>query len=413
MIRNNFENYTKDVCISKDWIVPYSQIKKGSTILLYGAGDVGQAYYNQIKITDYCEIVAWIDKDADVYQKIGINVELPEKIVSYSFDYVLIAVSDSNIARKINTKLLDMGVEQEKIIWKDFERIPFIKNPVDYYLNSTVENEILRVLYYKNISRSSAAGYKYFYEIKSLVENNKLVIPRAVLQLTQKCSLRCSGCNNLMPLFQHPDNYDYEDIIGELDDFRKKVDRILILELIGGEPLLYPDIASVIKYISKIKEIDILEITTNGTLVPTDETMKALGLINSCIRISKYKKSNRINEIIEKCREYGVVYKVLDNLEWFDSGAIEKRFLTDAELRGVYGRCPSSRLCKTISNGKLFCCSRAASLYDLGICKEDDNYIELSTCKREDIINFYAHCKASACDYCTCTDEWRNIPPGQ
>ena len=42
-MRKNFENYQYEYNLSKDWVFPFSEINKGSNIILYGAGDVGQA----------------------------------------------------------------------------------------------------------------------------------------------------------------------------------------------------------------------------------------------------------------------------------------------------------------------------------------------------------------------------------
>lgn len=413
MIRNDFEKYEKQVYISKDWVVPFSQIKKDSHVILYGAGDVGQAYFQQIKLTNYCSIVAWVDKEYKLYREIGLDVTDISIINNYSFDYILIAVSDSENARSINSYLLSNGVEQEKILWNGFERKPLVKNTIEHNLIEPVRKEMFYVLNYKNISINSSRWYEYCATIESMLEKEKLIIPRVVLQLTQKCTLKCKGCNNLMPRYTKPENFDLKEVISGLKIFTDKVDRILVLELIGGEPLVYPYLIDVIEAIKTINKIDFFEITTNGTIVPSDGIMKSLKETDSCLRISKYSKSVKTDEIIKKCKEYGVRFSIMDELVWYDSSSIENRALSDYEKSIIASNCTSYKLCKTISCNKFFCCARAASLFDLGISKDEEDYINLLTCEKEDILNFYKKNKAIACDFCTCMDEWREIDAGE
>lgn len=413
MKRNNFELYKNDNYLNKDWVVPYSQITRGSSIVLYGAGDVGQAYYSQISLTNYCKIIAWVDQSADIYRRIGLDVKQPDQIDNNKCDYILIAVADSKNAIAINSYLLSKGIQQEKIIWKSYERRPFIINPLEYYLNRTIREEVYRVLDYKKIDRSSSVGHKYCADIISLLEDGeKVVIPRLVVQLTQKCTLKCKSCNNLMQYYEEPVHFDVEEIIRSLELLMSKVDRVLIMELIGGEPFIYPELKKIIKYLQKKGFADYYEITTNGTVLPSEEIFDELKRLNVCIRISEYEKSIKKNNIIEKCKEYNIKYEELENLSWIDSKEISERKLNDSEMRTSYSKCPSVRYCKTLSNCKIFCCARAASLYDLCICKDSSNYIDLLKCEKNDIRDFYLINKAKACDYCTCTDEWRKVIPG-
>ena len=413
MKRNNFEDYTSQFNISKDWIFPYSQIKKGSQIMLYGAGDVGQSYYNQIKYTNYCELICWIDREPQKYQQIGLDVHGLDCIDKRKYDYVVIAISDSKNARMINSFLLENGINQEKIIWNGFQRKAHVTDLDKYYINRPVHEEAMKILEYRKIQKESFEWYQYMSDIHSLIDGeDTLVIPRLVLQVTQKCSLKCHGCNNLMPLHQNPIDFDLDRVKADINNIAKKADRILVLEIIGGEPLLYKRIRELIDFIGTMKNIDVIEITTNGTIIPDDGLLDSLRELNAYIRISKYEKSNRLNELIEKCRKFEIEHMVLDNLNWLDSSSVESRELDDNELRIVYSKCISNRLCKTISNGRIFCCARAASLYDLDICRDSSNYIIIENSNKKEIRDFFRNNSARACDYCTCTDEWREVEPG-
>ena len=115
-MRKNFEQYNYQYYLKRDWVFPYSEIPKNSNIILYGAGDVGQAYYEQLRATGYCKVNKWVDRNFKKIVDIGLPVEDPEIISETDCDYVVIAVSDAVTARKINGEILSK-IPQEKIIW--------------------------------------------------------------------------------------------------------------------------------------------------------------------------------------------------------------------------------------------------------------------------------------------------------
>lgn len=101
----------------KTFLFPFDRIARGSNIVLYAAGGVGKAYYQQIKITQYCNLLLWVDKNYEVLQKEGIPVFPPEKINGAPYDSILIAIDNEQIADTIRNYLIGMGVQEDKIIW--------------------------------------------------------------------------------------------------------------------------------------------------------------------------------------------------------------------------------------------------------------------------------------------------------
>lgn len=100
------------------FMFPYELVDKGSRVVLYGAGDVGRSYWKCIKSSQYVTVVAWVDKK---YQElIGKErvLEAPECIMQKEFDYIVIAIEDENVADKVREYLLQIGVENTKIVWK-------------------------------------------------------------------------------------------------------------------------------------------------------------------------------------------------------------------------------------------------------------------------------------------------------
>lgn len=97
-------------------IFPFGKVTKGANIVLYAAGDVGRRYYNHIKRTKYCNIVAWIDSKYDSAELRALGIESVDVITERKFDYLVIAIENSDIANQVRDMLVKMGVEVSKII---------------------------------------------------------------------------------------------------------------------------------------------------------------------------------------------------------------------------------------------------------------------------------------------------------
>lgn len=105
------------------FVFPYTEVKQGSGMILYGMGKVGKAFFEQIRQTRYCNIAAWADRNPKLAADTTVTVPrvVPEKIKDYCFDCVVIAVENNLTAYKILEKLLSMGIDKEKIIIPNFK----------------------------------------------------------------------------------------------------------------------------------------------------------------------------------------------------------------------------------------------------------------------------------------------------
>ncbi len=192
------------------------------------------------------------------------------------------------------------------------------------------------------------------------------------------------------------------------------VDEIVIVELIGGEPFLYKSLDEVITHLCKIEKIKVVDITTNGTMIPQEKVLEVMRNPKVTCRISKYQKSINLEKLEELLFENNINFITLNNLSWIDSGVPEKHGHGRSEIMDIFLRCSSSYYCKTLFNGKIFSCARAASMYDLGLIKET-HFVDIKNTKklREAIQAFWLSIYDEACDYCNATDFCRSIIPGE
>lgn len=102
-----------DINIGDAYIFPYLTVEKNSNIILYGAGEVGQAYYNQIMENQYCNIVAWTDKN-----RCGKNgIIHPRQILNYNFSMIVIAIEKKDVADEVIKELTALGIGSDEIAW--------------------------------------------------------------------------------------------------------------------------------------------------------------------------------------------------------------------------------------------------------------------------------------------------------
>lgn len=87
--------------------------------VIYGAGNVGCDYIKHLLKNDQMPL-AWLDKNSDIIKnKLGIEIIKPNRLIDLNFDYVIIAVLEKETADKIKVDLIDMGIDEKKILWKE------------------------------------------------------------------------------------------------------------------------------------------------------------------------------------------------------------------------------------------------------------------------------------------------------
>lgn len=103
-------------------IFPRDAVEKGSNVILYGAGKVGESYYRQILESNYCNIIAWADKNND---GTGDIID-PVQIRNLEYSKIIIAVYSKVLAEEIRDELIELGINKEKIVWAEPQNRPQI-----------------------------------------------------------------------------------------------------------------------------------------------------------------------------------------------------------------------------------------------------------------------------------------------
>ena len=98
----------------KYYVFPFEKVEKNSRVVLCGADNAGMAFYNQIKETDFCKIVLWIDKNINEMSIKPLS-EIT-KINENSYDIIIIATELKTTTEDIKVFLLNQGIPENKIL---------------------------------------------------------------------------------------------------------------------------------------------------------------------------------------------------------------------------------------------------------------------------------------------------------
>lgn len=240
------------------------------------------------------------------------------------------------------------------------------------------------------------------------------------LPITERCSLRCLDCGNLMQYYPQPEHLPIDVLKRDLGITTGCLDYIPEIRIIGGEPLLHPDFAAIASMAAQKSNVGHVGIVTNGTRIPSADQFAALRNDKIYFRISDYGSlSNKLGRLLEECEKHAIPAFVLKNPSWLRCRLTPAQGLDTEILRARFRSC-SSMFCLTMMRGKLFHCEYAANGERIGGIPENRaNSVDLLSdsgdpkALAKKIWTFIHKCEMlPACDYCLgFSQESRQVTP--
>lgn len=183
-----------------NYIFPYNLIERNSKVAIYGFGKVGQDFFEQIIATDYCECVLCVDKAFESYENINYPFGRIKDLETTAYDYLIIAVHTSKLFTEINSFLMTMKIDSNKIIWTPFytmksiwpnNKRQYLENP-EFYMDITKKYRIANSIYgggefYQSYSEIGLAG------TRNIQERINIYHVKKYLKITDK--VLDIGCN--------------------------------------------------------------------------------------------------------------------------------------------------------------------------------------------------------------------------
>ncbi len=226
------------------------------------------------------------------------------------------------------------------------------------------------------VIRTLMLPFLFLFSVRAL-SNNSCYIYKTEFVVTSKCSLRCKKCANLMQYYKSPESFDEKELLLSLNKYLECIDYVSLLHILGGEPFLYPHLDNIINLALSSKKVGLIYIFTNGTIIPSIDTLKALKKKRVKVFISDYgEKSKLKHELYALLLSNGINAQILVHSGWNDFGNLSCRDREAVELNAQFKSC--SLDCRTVLNGKFYFCPRSAHGHNLGAFSlPSDQYVDL------------------------------------
>jgi organic radical activating enzyme len=321
-----------------------SKLKNLSAIYLFGAGVLGQAVYKSFQ--NKINIKGFIDNNAAKQNSTicGLPIFSPSGIQLSDNEAIVISTQSAHV-KSVTTQLSNIG---------------FTNNV--FYMHT-------------------------FFPVLDYYKFGKICFPSVSFLPTSLCNLKCKHCLNFTPYIKKHLVRSFEQLKQTIDLLFSKVDMLILFHISGGEPFTYPYLSELIEYISENfrNRFGRLEMTTNGTIAPSEKLLAAIKNANIHLIIDDYCDSlspqyqNKMNELIKKLENFAIDYSILKADYWIDLNPFNTNNsnLSEEQLCKYFDSCDVQR--QEYRNGKLYLCNYAAYAEIAEVQKElpPNDYIDL------------------------------------
>lgn len=202
---------------------------------------------------------------------------------------------------------------------------------------------------------------------------DKINVSGLEINISEKCNLKCKGCDHGMDIIAPkiiPLSKLLQDVTKASEFIHAKS-----LRIIGGEPLLHPELSKVIFEFFKVKIADSIELWTNGLLLK-DVSKRNWEFIDGIV-ISKYPGINYSFDMTlleELSNKFNLWFNIRDSKTFFWSMGSKRHSFKTASF--LHNSCRELSTCNTIRDGKFYKCVQSAfakeRLNNYGIELNDD-----------------------------------------
>ncbi len=300
----------------------YGRIVDG--FIIFGAMQTGEKLKNILE-TQSLKVIGFLDEYVDIENMGGGGVKVYHSAeeIKNSFSHVCFIIS-SHLGSS-------QSVMKEKL-HKVFGKTDILKKDVLLYCNH---------------------GY-------SMQRNDGVWWEKIDVIITNYCTLRCKDCCTLTPYVsaEHKKHFPLQELKESLFALNETIDGTANLDIIGGEPLLYPELSELIYYIHGLSNFYQIMVDTNGTIMPNRNVIEALAASDAMVHITDYGEvSAKKYEVLSELEKNNILVSCRrpDMLGWHDYGEIYDRGSGDRQWK----KC-EAKDCPTVYNGKFHVCSRDA-----------------------------------------------------
>lgn len=363
----------------------YDMILHNNNVFLYGKGKVGKLFLQWLQLCQMDYIKGFVVSNLENEERMCVNkpvLEAKQLKTDYPESVIIVCV----------TKLFRQEIigNLQKLKWTNY---------------IVLSDELIEKCS-KNIAR---------------------LRPRTALKfevhITEHCNLNCRGCFHCSPLAKKEflSIEEYEKDCRRLSElFQENVECI---ELLGGEPLLHPQITEFFRITRTCFEKGRIVLVTNGILLLSmkEEFWIAAQKYRIDFAPTHYPIKVDYTAIQKKAESFGLKYspfsmktdeqgnKILENFHFDITG-------NQSEIKNFY-RCYRGNYCISLKHGRLYSCVIGANLYHFkeyfGLKQieiPENDGIDIHSVKSADEIAEFLTKPMHVCKYCNLVAERSYIP---
>lgn len=225
------------------------------------------------------------------------------------------------------------------------------------------------------------------------------------IHLVDHCDLNCKGCSHFSPLVRGEVFANIEDFTKDLQRFSELFSDIYEIRLMGGEPLLHPEINQFIENARQIFPKSKLGIFSNGLLIKKmpEHFWQTCHTNHAHIKLTKYPIKLDIKSIRRLAKKHHVRIKIPKQIDTF------YKFINikgDSDPQKSFRTCRATHMCPFLRDGKLFTCSFTPHVhifnqyFEQNIPVTDGDFLDIyKDVTPEEIFEFLAH-PTPLCRWC-------------
>lgn len=374
----------------------YQKILDAKKIIIFGTGNFGKIVLKSLETVNK-KIIGFADNNKNNWGNKIFNYEIfSEEKIKHDYKDSLYIIASLNYPY-IKRQLQNLGINN----FLDCDSL---------FSNIELDLENCGTEWSSKRSKEQIDTYMFAVFSEQNKKEGKLTVKHLDLVLTEKCSLKCKDCSNLMQYYAKPVDEDFEILKNSLNNFLNTVDFVNEIRLIGGEPLLYKKIGEVMELLLKHKNFNKIYIYTNGTIVFKNNKMNIFQNEKVLFRISDYGKvSKNVKPLEEELSRLKINFLTEKVTRWQDCAKIKLYDRPQTLNEFIYGNCCVNQFL-TLLHGKLYLCpfqAHAENLKAIPVSKEQN--IDLVNVEKQKIkerisrLYFETLC-LDACKYCNGRD---------
>ncbi len=222
--------------------------------------------------------------------------------------------------------------------------------------------------------------------------------------IVDHCNLSCAECCSLSPLL--PKWLATPEKLARDLELASRFLAPTVFKLVGGEPLLHPQIVTMAKVAAESGIAPRISLTTNGLMLGQmeDDLWRHL----DAITVSLYPKPELPQSLIAQAEEQAARFAV--DLNWKDQSQFvimnrTSRRIDESETSAVFNRCWLRERCHMIRDGTFYTCTRSPHMQTLegsdGSFSEDGYSLTSPESSADGVLAYLLREKPlDACAYC-------------